>query len=291
MADLIAPQINPSVIIPQGMGINPWFDWEVILGVPFWVLIDCILLFAIAAVFVYWLAKLRKLNAVSGWSESLKTMGAGDVQVCIITRTQKLIIDCMKIEDNVLSYHDKAKIGMWHHNTRESVIVVGGNPALVVSEDYDQTRDLISEIVLTDNCDEFNHNQEDLQKAEDKSYEERLAEAKKNNVDPKTVTKRIIVQPINNYIDYESYGRELLQLANPDGLTMKTYNIFSNIRFLKYFPLGCSHMFFGGELTFDARNLALHKKEKSFWEKYMFLGASVIVVVIAFLAVWMVPLG
>lgn len=273
MVDIVAPPINPSAVVPQGMGINPIFDAQIILGVPLWVFIDCFFLFLLAAVFVYWLAKIKKLNAVRGWSESLKHMDVNDVQVWIISRTQKLVIDCMKIEDNILSYHDKTKIGMWHHNTRESVIRVGGNPAVVVSEDFDQTRDVISEIALTDNCDEFNRNQEELLKLKEQGK-----------------IKGAVIEPIENYTDYENHGRESLQTVNPDGLWIRSFNIFSNIKFLKYFPLGCSHMFFGGDVTLESRLLKTRPKAMGFWEKHAVFVGSIIIVVLAFLAVWMVPL-
>ncbi|MCJ7425061.1 hypothetical protein MUP01_12470, partial [Candidatus Bathyarchaeota archaeon] len=160
----MATEIIAQQGIPIGSATLPFFDAPVIVGVPVWVFIVTFLFFCVVAAFIWWLAKLKKLQAVAGWSESLKKQDVHDVQVWIISRTQKLIIGCMKIEDNILSYHDKTKIGMWHHNTRESVIRVGGNPAVVVSEDFDQTRDFISEIALTDNCDTFNTNQEDLKK-------------------------------------------------------------------------------------------------------------------------------
>lgn len=252
----------------------PFFDAQVVVGVPVWVFIVTFLFFCFVAVFIWWLAKLRKLSAVSGWSESLKHQDVGDVQVWIISRTQKLIIGCMKIEDNILSYHDKTKIGMWHHNTRESVIRVGGNPAVVVSEDFDQTRDFISEIALTDNCDIFNTNQEAL-----RTWKE------EQKLDGNTV-----IEPIENYLDYEEYGRQTLQMVHPTGLPIRVFNIFSNLRFLKYFPLGCSHMFFGADVTLESRLLKTRAKQLGFWEKHAVFAGAIIVVVMAMICVWMVPL-
>lgn len=276
MGDVIAMPAEQaaSLAVPQGMAINNLFDWQVILGVPFWVFICCALLFCVAAVWVYWFARIRKLSAVRGWKDSLQKMNPDDVQVWLITRTQSLIIGCMKIEDNVLSYHDKTKIGMWHHNTRESVIRVGGNPAVVVSEDFDQTRDFISEIALTDCADEFNENQETL--------------IEKHNGDG---NKSGVIKPITTYDDYDKYGREALQLAYPEGLPMKSHNVFNNARFLKYFPRGCSHMFFGGVIYRDASKLKKHTKDAGLLAKYGFMAAALVVVMISVLAAWLVPLG
>lgn len=273
MAALVADDLVPTAVVPQGMGINPVFDWAPILGVPLWLFITCFFVFVLAAVFVYWFARIAKLNSVRGWKDSMQHAEPTDVQTWIITRTLNLMIECMKIEDSVISYKDPTKIGMWHHNTRESVIRVGGNPAVVVSEDFDQTRDFISETVLTDACDEFNANQEALK------------EAFKESGDDSEV-----IAPINNYDDYEKHGREALQLVHPNGLLMKCYNVFSNIRFLKYFPLGCSHMFFGADLTLDAKLIDIRGKERTFWDKYAMPTIALIVVLLCVVAAWMVPL-
>lgn len=281
--EIVAAPIS-TMAVPQGMAINPIFDWNVALGVPLWLFVTCFFFFVFVAVIVYWMARIHKLSAIRGWKESLQNMSVNDVQVWIISRTQKLVIECMTIEDNILSYHDKSKIGMWHHNTRESVIRVGGNPAVVVSEDFDQTRDLISEIALTDNCDTFNENQEDLEKFLKEKYETDVAAGKE-------VDEPEVVRPIENYTDYENHGRKTLQLVNPDGLPMATYNIFSNIRFLKYFPLGCSHMFFGGELLQDAKFIKTKPKDKGFLEKHAFLILAITVGAILVLASWFCPLG
>jgi hypothetical protein len=273
MVDLIVPQITEAAVVPSGSAISI-FDWAPIIGVPVWIFVDAVLLFALVAVIVWWMAKIAKLNAVRGWAESIKMMDVHDVQVWIISRTQKLVIDCMKIEDNVLSYHDTTKIGMWHHNTRESVIRVGGNPAVVVSEDYDQTRDIISEIALTDGADEFNANQTALI---DWKKEQQIEGA--------------VIEPINDYEDYETHGREALQLVYPDGLPLKSFTIFNNLKFLKYFPKGCSHMFFGGELELESRGLHQSESVESFWEKHTLLIVAGIIALAAMAAAWFVPLG
>lgn len=280
--EIVAAPIS-TMAVPQGMTITI-FDWSPILGVPFWLFINCFLFFCLAAVIVYWMARIRKLAAVKGWSESMKQADVGDVQAWIISRTQKLVIECMKIEDNILSYKDKTKIGMWHHNTRESVIRVGGNPAVVVSEDFDQTRDFISEIALTDNCDEFNHDVMELREEMIKKYKE----CKEKGVE---MPEPNVAAPIENYIDYEDHGREDLQTIHPNGLPVKVFNIFSNIRFLKYFPLGCSHMFFGADVTLESRLLRNRTKQTGFWSKYAFPILAAIVVLIITGAVWFVPMG
>ena len=273
MTDIVAAPIS-TYAVPSGMGINAWFDWQVILGVPFWLFIDAFLVFVLAAVMVYWWARIRKLNAVRGWADSLKNMSVNSAQAWIISRTQTLKIICMEIEDNILSYLDKTKIGAWHHNTREAVIRVGGVTAVIASEDYDQTRDIITEIALTDNCDQFNANQDGLK--EQFKKEGNTAE---------------VVKPIKSFADYEEFGRKALQFVHPNGLEISPYNIFNCTRFMKFVPPGRSHVFFGGVINFDAKELKPPAQNESSWMKYAPLGAVIIVVLIATIAVWMVPLA
>ena len=260
-------------VVPAGMQINGILDWAPIVGVPLWVFITFFLMFCIAGIWVYWIARIRKLNAVSGWRESLNHE-VDEVQVWLITRTLNLVIGCMKIEDNVLSYRDKSKIGMWHHNTRESVIRVGGNPAVIVSEDYDQTRDPISEIALTDNADQFNADQQALKDEHQKM----------GNTSP-------VMETINSYGDYSNHGRRDLEFVNPNGLPMKSYSVLNFSRFLKYFPKGCSHMFFGGVLRRDARKMKAPREKQGFWSRFGIPILVVIVVLVAIAASYFVPLG
>jgi hypothetical protein len=124
-----------------------------------------------------------------------------------------------------------------------------------------------------DNCDEFNQNQKEL-------LEWKQKEGLKNAV----------IEPIENYADYEAHGRESLQIVNPSGLWIRSFNIFSNIKFLKYFPLGCSHMFFGGDVTLESRLLKTRPKGMGFWEKHAVFVGSIIIVVMALVMVSLVPL-
>jgi hypothetical protein len=100
-----------------------------------------------------------------------------------------------------------------------------------------------------------------------------------------------IVGPILNYRDYEDHGRECLMTLNPYGLRIPSYSMFNPTRFRKYFPLGCTAMFFGGEMIHDARKLNLRRKVKGFWEVHALLAGAVVVVIFALIAVWLAPLG
>ena len=285
--ELVAAPVS-TLAVPQGMGINPVFDWTPLpaaFGLPLWFYITIFVLFIEAAIVVYWMARIRKLSAVMGWYESKQKMNPNDVQVWLLTRTLSLFIYCLKIEDNILSYHDKTKVGMWHHNTKESVINIGGQPGVVIGDDWDQTRDFLTEIALTDTCDEFNSNQEQLQT----EYDYQLKSAKQYGQQVNEEEFKA-VSPINNYTDYEAFGREILGDLYPNGLKIKSYNIFNNLRFLKYTPKACSPMQLGAELILEARDLPLSDNPKGFWEKYGLQIGLLVVGGLVFLGACFVPL-
>jgi hypothetical protein len=281
--ELIATATDSNLVIPNGMAIGP-FDWSPLAGIPFWIYITIFFIFVFILVNVYWLLRMRRLASVRGWAESLKKMTQDDVQVWFISRVQRLTIECLTIKDNILSPHDQTNIGMWHVNSPQGIIQVGGNKAVVCSEDFDQNRDFVTEIALCHACDEFNANQEQLKEEMETKYQQALAINK-------DIEKPKVIKPVEDCEAYEIYGRQCLQVINPDGLTIPAYNIYNPNRFRKYFPRGCSAMFFGGELIHDARKLNLRRKPKGFWEVHAFLMMAGGVSMIALLVAWLFPMG
>lgn len=287
MAELIADDILATDVIPQGMSLNPIFDWSPMLGVPLWVFMTiALVVFGPVLVNIYWFRRVGKLAAIYGWLTSLQKMTQEDVQVWIISRVQRLTIECMQIKDNVLSFPEWDRIEMWHHNSPMARIIVGGNPGLVISEDYHHTRDFISEIAITHNCDEFNANIDHLKEELKKKKEE----AKAAGLSLATLEQQI-VKPIIDCPSYDDHGRTCLMHLNPDGLNYPAYNIYNPTRFRKYFPLGNSATQLGGEVIEDSKEFRVRRKEPGFLEKYMIFGTCAIIGLIIVVAAWFVPLG
>ena len=288
--DIIIPIPAETLAVPSGMGINPWLDWSPFLGLPIHLFITIFFVLVFFGVIIYWVVRLGKLASVKGWIESAKKMTPDDVQVWIITRVQRLFIECMTIKDNVLSSHDPLNIAMWYISSPMGVIRVGGQTAVIVSEDFDRNRDVITEIALCENLDYFNANQEWLIKNTNEKYQTLLDKAK--TVDERaSIRKPSIIKPIEGFLSYDDYGKVCLQTINPDGLTIPPYNLFNPNRFRRYFPKGNSGVLFGGELTLNARDWNVDKKEKSFWEVHAFLMMAMGIGLISIVAAWFVPLG
>ena len=264
--ELVADTVtNTSQVIPNGMSINPWLDWAPLLGIPIWVYITCVFVLLVVGVIIYWILRIGKLASVKGYVESLKTMTQEDMMVWVISRIQKLTIECMTIKDHVVSRHNLTDISMWCINSPMGIVRVGGITGAVVSEDYDKNRDFVTEIALCHNLDKFNDEQLTLNSGNE-------------------------AKAISNFDDYENYGKDDIETLNPNGLTIPSYNIFNPNRFRKYFPQGCSAMFFGGELIYAARNMNIDRKEKGFWEVHMFLTLAVGLGFLMIIVAWFVPL-
>ena len=276
-------------ILPPGQ-TTTIFDWAPIpqFGFPFWILISIFFIGCTLFVVHYWYKRSGRLNSVKGWLESLKKMNQYDIQVWIISRVQKLTIECLTTKDNVLSNHDESQIGMWHVNSSMGVIRVGGNPAVVISEDYDQNRDFLTEIAICHACDYANENMYELSQKLDESYKKALDERK---IDQSTPNPGLLCVQIDSADAYDRTGRELLKNLNPVGVFIPPYNIFNPNRFRKYFPRGCSGMFFGGELIRDAEKLNVGVVAQGWLEKNILLFIALIVAVVSILVAYYLPLG
>jgi hypothetical protein len=281
--ELVANPTDITGVVPPGMKIG-FFDFAPLAGIPLWLYVTIFCIFIFVLVNVYWMMRMRRLASVRGWAESLKKMSQEDVQVWFISRVQKLTIECLTIKDNILSPHDWTNIGMWHVNSPQGIIQVGGNKAVVCSEDFDQNRDFVTEIALCHACDDFNANQEGLKVDLEKKYQQALT------VNPELERPKVI-KPIEDCNAYEIYGRQCLQVINPDGIQIPPYNIYNPNKFRKYFPRGCSAMFFGGELIHDARKLNLRRKPKGFWEVHAYLMVAGGIAMISLLVAWLFPIG
>jgi hypothetical protein len=286
---IIPPSGVTDVVAPSGMQIGI-FDWSPFLGIPLHLFVTVFFVLVFISVIIYWVVRLNKLASVNGWIESAKKMTPDDIQVWIITRVQRLFIECMTNRDNVLSSHDPLNIAMWHVSSPMGIVRIGGQTAVIVSEDSDKNRDIITEITLCENLDFFNDNQEWLIEQADKKYQEMLDKAESDE-ERSRIKKPNIIKPIEGFASYEHHGKTCLRTINPNGLKIRPYNIWNNNRFRKYFPKGNSATLFGGELILNARDWNIDKKEKSFWEVHAFLIMAAGIGLICVMAAWLIPLG
>ena len=290
--DLIADPITQTAaqpVVPVGMAINPTLDWAPFLSIPIWVYITFIFVLLVIAVVFYWLIRMGRLSSVKGWGESIKTMTQNDAQVWVISRIQKLTIECMAIKDNVLSSLDPTVIGMWYVSSPAGVISIGGMRAVVISEDFDRNRDIVSEIALCYTLDNFNTDLENLKALATSKYMDTIS--KLSDEEKVFVEKPRVMKPVEKFQQYVDYGRGCLAHLYPIGLDTPSYAMFAPNRFRRYFPLGNTSTHFGAENMMEARDLNIDKKEKGFWDVHALLAASVVIGMIGIIAVAFFPMG
>jgi hypothetical protein len=269
---IVAPAIvnssSGAAAIPEIMKLDPWFDWQVFLGLPFWFFIDIFFVLVVIVVFLYWVFRMKRLKSVKGYVDVLKKATQFDEMVWIINATRKLTIECMQITDGVLKFYDPANIIRWYHDERIPPLNIGGTGGVLCSEGYFRTRDMVAEIARDIACDTYNA---DLDGAKD---------------DIKNSTG-----PITNYDDYEVFGRQNLETIHPNGLPIPSYVQFDPERDSKYKPLGLTSRFNGGIFRRDVTRLRVGTNVGKWYEKYIALGFIMVIVVISIMAAWMVPVG
>ena len=289
MADIIAqPIAQVTQGIPNYVTLNPWFDQPApiigALGIPWWFVICCIFLLIPVIVLMSWIFKFKRMAPVKGFKEIQKKAGPDDVMVWLFSKTQKMIIECLRYVDAVASYYAPTRISKWHLTSPMAMAHIGGYPAMLVSDDYDQSRDPVSEIALCHACEEFNKDLETW-------VTDMLPKLKASGSLPDKIDYDWLSRPIDNFDDYRKRGNYLLKLQYPDGVPIPAYNIFNPVKFRKYLPDGRSAGLFGGVLIRKAEELKKDAVEKGFWEKALPILMILAIDIIGLIAAWNAPLG
>jgi len=212
-----------AIVASDSVKMNPVLDWSPFLGLPIWLFITIVFLLLLLYVIISWIFKLRRMGGVKGYVVAADKGTQEDMQTWIFGKTKKLTIECLKYWGGMIHFPGNVKITKWRHASIECTMKIGGQPAVAVSEDYDHTRDFVSEIALCYACEQVNKNH--------KVYQEELR--RKGFIGDKYVVK-----PISSFNDYKTYGRRVLEAIFPDGITIPSYSIFNHTKFRKYFPKG-----------------------------------------------------
>jgi hypothetical protein len=271
MAVVVATPLGQAAV-PDWATLNPLFDQPApilgMLGIPWWFVISCGIILIIILVILSWVFKFRRMAPVKGYKEIQKKAGPDDTMVWLFEKTQKMIIECLKYADSIASYYNPTRISKWRLTSPMAMIHVGGYPAMMVSDDYDQSRDLVSEIALCHACEKFNADQEWLER---------------NGGNP--------APQITDFEDYRKYGRKKLMERNPQGISIPSYSIFNPTKFRKYFPTGRSAGFYGGVLLRRAKDLRSETAEKGWLEKHLPIMIIAAIIIIVNIAAWQVKFG
>jgi hypothetical protein len=287
MAVVVATPLGQAAV-PDWVTLNPLFDQPApilgALGIPWWFIIGCGVILFIILVIISWVFKFRRMAAVKGHKEIQKKAGPEDIEAWLFSKTQKMIIECLHIVGGVASYNNPLMISKWYLTSPMAMLHIGGYPAMMISDDYDRSRDPVSEVALCHACDEFN--------ADLKEWDTRIRPGlEKSGQVLEGMDYHELAKPIESYSDYRSRGHLLLKLRYPDGIPIPAYSIFNPVKFRKYFPRGRDATFYGGVQIRKARKLQTRIKEKGFWEKTIPLMIIAAIIIIVNIAAWQVKFG
>lgn len=285
----VTPMPTP---IPPGVTTTV-LDWSPIpiapFNIPLWAILFVLSLAALVIVILHWWDMSGNLDAIKPWFIKAKEIKLGKMQVVRLSRAGNFIPDCLDIFDNILSYGESDEnINQWHLNSPLGIVRVGGIIAAIVSEDWDQNRDIVTEIAICHAADILNTNIEDLRKELSDRHKKLIAQG----VYPSDARNPAeLIRPIQSGLDYlgktdendkehfEISGRRVLQLLYPEGIRIKAYNLFAQSKFRKFWFRGNTSALFGGEnlRRVDDEFVKKSDQQPGFFQRYgsMLIGAMV----------------
>ena len=297
----VTPMPTP---IPASMATNV-LDWQPVpvFGIPLWAIFAMLSIGALIVVILHWNDMSADLNAIKPWYIKIKEIAVGKMQVLRLSRAGTFIPDCLDIFDNVLSYGDSEEnINQWHLNSPQGAIRIGGISAAIISEDWDQNRDIVAEIAICTAADTLNSNIENLRVKLNERYQELVLTGAypSNAINPSN-----LVRPMENGMDYigktdpnkpvnrETSIRALLQLLYPDGIRIPAHNLFDQNKVRKFWFKGNTSAFYGGDnLRRVEDELIKHsEKQTGFLEKWGSMLIAALVFFGCLIAGIMIPLG
>lgn len=283
--------VTPAPTPMPGNFATTALDWQPIpvFGIPFWAVLALLSFAVFVLVIIHWHDKSSDINAIKPWFIKAKEIAVGKMQVVRLSRAGNFIPDCLSIFDNVLSYGDSEEnINQWHLNSPRGILRIGGIQAAVVSEDWDQNRDIVTEIAICYAADNIENNMDDLRRR----LKERHARLVKDGLYPEDAEDPSeLVRPIHNGLDYigqtdegeatnyKISGRRVLQLLYPDGVRIPAFNQYNQNKFRKFWLRGDTSAFFGGQNIRRVEDEFVKRTDQQpgFFQKYgaMMLAALV----------------
>ncbi|MCK9591383.1 MAG: hypothetical protein M0Q91_05170 [Methanoregula sp.] len=285
----VTPMPTP---LPAGVTTTA-LDWAPIplppFNIPIWAILGVLSFAALVIVILHWYDMSGNLDAIKPWFIKAKEIKLGKMQVVRLSRAGNFIPDCLNIFDNILSYGESDEnINQWHLNSPLGIVRVGGIMAAIVSEDWDQNRDIVTEIAICEAADNLNTNIEALRAELSERHKKLIVQGVYPADAPNPAT---LIRPIQSGLDYlgkadenskekpEVSGRRVLQLLYPEGIRIRAFNLYAQSKFRKFWFRGNTSALFGGENIRRVEDEFVKKSDvqPGFFQRYgaMLIGAMV----------------
>jgi hypothetical protein len=292
--------------LPPGITTTA-LDWAPVpiapFNLPLWFIFALLSAGALLIVWFRWNDMSSNLDAIKPWLIKAKEIKLGKIQVLRLSRAGNFIPDCLDIFDNVISYGDsESNINQWHLNDPMGIIRIGGISAPIISEDWDQNRDIPVEIAIIVATDYLAKNINPLKIELKTRHDElvRLGIYPANAENPAD-----LVKPINNGLDYigkpdenkpadfKSSGRRLLELISSNGILIPAFNQYNQNQFRKFWFKGSTSAMMGGVNLRRVDDELVKKSDKpeGFFQKWGGLMFAAIIFLGCMIGGIAIPLG
>ena len=247
--------IPTPFILPEGMAINPFFDYDLFIGVPIWVWIFVAMFIIFVLVIGRWLFRMSKMKAVSGYKDKITSADLKSQQVWYIGVNKTFSIYCLKLQDRILSFYEYLRnLEKWCLSSIDATGSCGGVSMMIVGGGYDQVRDPPAEIGICTIAELFNTTNAYDEKGNPQYLEYVDNEGKKNR------RHKII----KDYEDY-TFFLPVLERLYPKGVSIQAYCFYNPSKAQQFTPADCSASFFGARRTKVARELRIRMPDQAWY--------------------------
>lgn len=268
--------------LPPGIASSV-LDWAPVPIVPFnipiWAILVLLSFAALLLVYFKWSDQSANLDPIKVWYIKAAELKAGKMQVIRLTRAGNFIPDCLDLFDNILSYGDgEENINQWKMRSASGIVRIGGIAAALLSEDYDQNRDPVTEVAICRASQLLDENMDEIKMALTERYNQMVSQKIYDGENPAR-----LVRPVHSYNDYigkdsdksaardENSGHALFQWIFPAGIPIHSYTPFNQNESRKFWPVGNNtSAFLGGEnqRIVEEKLVKPSDKQRGFFEQW-----------------------
>lgn len=281
------PEVLPTPVptqtpLPDGIAASA-LDWAPVpiepFNIPIWAIFVLLSFAALLLIYFKWSDQSANLDSIKVWYVKMAELKAGKMQVVRLTRAGNFIPDCMDIFDNILSYGDgEENINQWKMRSSAGIVKIGGISAALLSEDYDQNRDPVTEMAICRASQLLDEHMDEFKIALTERYNEMISAKIYDGENPAK-----LVRPVHSYNDYigkdsdksaakdERSGHTLFQWIFPNGIPIPSYTPFNQTESRKFWPVGNNtSAFFGGEnqRIVEEKLVKPNDKQRGFFEQW-----------------------
>ena len=268
-----------QVAAPVDYNLNPIFDYAPLFGWPLWIWIFIAFGMVLLIINLKWLRRRFIMAPTLPYLAALKGGTQEDQQAWMISKNKSFEIKHLRYNaDGVISYFDYIKnISMWFLTSPFAVGHAGGIKNVILSDNFDQARDLIAEAAFYIGIGIYNERHKTPATVDGK-----------NLLDEEG--KQIYKLPIFDYKSWVEHRENVIK-EFPLGIPIDSFLHIDPTKIIQFFPPNRTAGMFGGDNIREARKKNIERKTPSNWIKFAPLGAAIALGIISILIVYMFTHG